>query len=308
MSYVPGKCLEAAKAGVKPPLPFETMFKSMSFDSSKEVAKTTELRNRCMIGAYQKFTAPAGAPLTNVFKLKDDGGTTGAKEPTEDGKLALFVPYPYPDEHGNARLVGSDREPALLRRIDTTPAELLNLMVNDEWHGYFQECQGLGRPSGLSDKWVWLTRCVAPRQYVMVPFTSSDNVRWASSLANGGHRTAQYETIVGDEYISPGHKDDSDVNKRYWAFLLGKIPEFDSLTIPTMVETPAPRAELIAAEAIDQAVAAYQKIKTVVDGSFTAESRDEPAKDKPSALAEVAGAVAVAAGVALATGVVAALV
>lgn len=307
MSYVPPKCLEAAKAGSDPPLAFDTMFKFMSFDASADTRKVVELRDKCMIAAYQKFKAPAGAPITMVFNQKIDGGVTskGATDPTPEGKLTFFVPYPVPDSYGNARTVGSFE--ALLRRIDTTPAELLELM-GESMRGYFLECRELGKPSALAQKWVWLTRCVAPRQYVMAPFTSSDNVRWANMLGKGGHRTAQYEALVGDEYITPDSKDDSDTNKRFWAFLLGKIPEFDTLSIPTVVEAPAPREELVDAEAIDKAVVSFTKLKAAVTGAFTAESQDKPAHDKPSAVAEIAGAVAVAAGVALATAVAAAIV
>jgi len=306
MSYVAPKCLEAARAGSEPPLAFDTMFKLVSFDASADTVKAVELRNKCMIAAYRKFKAPTGAPLTMVFNLKLDGGVTskGATDPTAEGNLTIFVPYPVPDAYGNVRTVGSSE--ALLRRIDTTPADLLELM-GETMSGYFLECRELGKPSSLAQKWVWLTRCVAPRQYIMVPFTSSDNVRWANALGKGGHRTAQYEAFFGNEYITPDDKDDSDTNKRFWAFLLSKIPKFDTLRIPTMVEAPAPRPELIDSEAIDKAVVTFTKLKAAVTGAFTAESQDKPAHDKPSATAEIVGAVAVAAGVALATGVVAAI-
>lgn len=306
MSYFPTTTLGAARSGRQPVSAFNELFSPLKLlPPSAGQSVEAAARDQALGGALHLFNADVHGHVANSYILSGDNPQL-ANGPPNPGTYTFFVPYPHlSDKKTKVRVVAGQE--CLYLRMDAGKGSIVSTMNEMP---YFQTCAGLyGNPPDGA-KYVWLTRAIAEDQFIMVPYTpSSVNVHWSQERGPGGSSLAEAKTEVGEEFIVPNYKDSVEVNKTFWAMMFGGIKEEDPIAGRMMhSETPAPRAELSDSEVIDKAVVAFTKMKDAVAGPFTAESRDEPAKDKPSAIAEVAGAVAVAAGVALATGVVAALV
>ena len=307
-----------SEEGAQTVISFQYIFAGLRFERDDK----TEIRNESRKVANALFVkGPESADLLKHTWVPDvkrivekSSAITQSGRPPTNG-ISVVVPWPSLKDDGTVKTIGPGgrKSTALLRRIDAINGrDLAQKMTDDDYNGYFHKCLGLGTVAsseGEDIHWVWLMREVVTNLYVMCPFSIARqrNV-WDLEVEAGGYNLAQRKALDGDALCLPTLESSSEVWESYWAILFNGGIKETPVFYNGRFETPAPRADLTDSEVIDKAVVAFTKMKDAVAGPFTAESRDEPAKDKPSAIAEVAGAVAVAAGVALATGVVAALV
>lgn len=305
----PNIAIRAADEGRKASKPFASLFAPLQFVPPSS-AKTIEtiIRDQALKTAADYFESSTAKPMTNAYLPSVSKVAKPANGDTPSGIETFFLPWPQLTGKGNEIMVREGAQLIFLR-VDLQKGLVLRGVEADSIAPYFKHCKGLGVPDSSDRKWVWLTRCIAPRQHVMYPYTAGIDRGWIQGMAVGGNLTAQATAEYGGHYQVPDENSTAEVNMEYWAMLFSGIKEEDPVGDRLVhVETPAPRAQLIDSEAIDKAVVAFTKMKAAVSGPYTSETRDEPTKDKPSVASEIVGAVAVAAGVALATGVVAALV
>lgn len=307
--YDPSIALSAVAGGRVASKPFNSLFAPLPFippSSAKSIQSI--IRDEVLAKAAEHFNRETPTRMVNAYVPSTTKTAKPANMTTLEGYETFFLPLPQLTPSG-AEIMTRDGNKLMFLRVDVQKGMALRGVEVDDLIPFFRHCKGLGVVDRAERKWVWLSRCIAPRQHVMYPYTAGTDRAWTQVLSVGGNLTAQAKAEFEGQYRVPKEDATAQANKEYWAMLFSGIKEEgvdeDRLA---HIETPAPRAELIDAEAIDKAVVAFTKMRTAVAGSFTAESQDKPVHDKPSTVAEIAGAVAVAAGVALATGVVAAIV
>lgn len=305
-SIAPGQALLSIENGSRPFVAFDDLFKPLAFTPIASARNPAAyVRDNAITLAMSFFNAIKPAHMENAYQPAADGAGVLKNQSTPNGTTTFFLPAPLISSKNKARR--KERNDLLLLRMDIPDGSIVTSMQNDQIASYFKACDGLGTPvSGA--KWVWLTRCIAKNQYIVVPYTSSDNTRWATSLPVGGSLDAQVRTENGGSFVVPGVSATGQENKEFWAMLYSGIKEADPIPDLTHLEASI-RADLVPPSPSDMTVPVFMVPSyRVSDGGYSTETRDAPARNKPSAVAEIAGAVAVAAAVSLVTGVVAAVV
>lgn len=289
---------------MQPVTSFDKLFAPVRF-AGKILEGDTVNREKVLAHARLYFNAYIKAPaMTDAYIPKGSGYELSNGE-TPSGKTTFFLPWPVltPVTRDISRKYD---QTLMLRRLDMENGTITDTMESDEYAAYFHTCQPLGEP--LAAKWVWLSRCIAPNQHILLPFTNGVNHPWTQMANAGGNMLAQGMVISGDKYVVPDQTADNVLNKDFWAIMFSGAREPDPIPDLTHLEASI-RADLVPAPPTDMTVPVFMVPSyRVSDGGYSTETRDAPARNKPSAVAEIAGAVAVAAAVSLVTGVVAAVV
>lgn len=288
-----------------PKTPFHTLFEALEFVPSMTSDKASDGQYDAWFAAYGYLAHERIDPMQNAYRVSGSQYEL-ANEETIEGYTTLFIPLPVLTKV-NLKAKKKAEIKLLFMRVDCVNGSVVETM-KARHDSYFTKCVGLGQPTPGA-KWVWISRCIAPRQHVLFPYSPGDVSRWASELpdTNSGSYAAQAKVEVDGQYSVPDETHTADQNKAFWAMMFGGISEIDPFEIVHR-EAPQPREDLVPPSVRDQAVASFAKGMDRVMGGFSNESRDALARDKPSVVAEIATAVAVAATVAVASGVVAAIV
>lgn len=304
----PAIAVRAARGGHKASKSFNELFAPLQFvPPSSSMKAESIIRDTVLTEAARYFNADEPGPMTNAYSPSKRNVAKLDNGPTPDGLITFFLPWPQLTATG-AEIASRETRKTLFRRMDVQKGLVLRGVEADSLQSYFRYCKGLGVPDSSDRKWVWLTRCIAPRQHIVYPYTAGTDRAWTLQLAVGGNATAQAKAEHEGHYRVPPEDIDADVTKEYWAMLFSGIKEPEPIRDRLVhIEAPAPREQLLS-EMIGENVVALIKQKAAIGGGYSNETRDAPARDKPSVIAEVAGAVAVSAAVALVTGVVAAVV
>jgi len=304
----PTIAIRAVEEGRKASKSFNTLFAPMQFvppSSSRSIE--SNIRDTVLEAAAAYFTNDPPGPMTNAYSPSKSRVAKLDNGPTPDGLITFFLPWPQLTGTG-AEIMTRETRKTMFLRMDVQKGLVLRGVETDSLQPYFRYCKGLGVPDSSDRKWVWLTRCIAPRQHIVYPYTAGTDRSWTLQLAVGGNATAQAKAEYEGHYRVPDEKATAAANMEYWAMLFSGIKEAEPIGDRlTHIEEPAPREQLLS-EMIGENVVAFIKQKAAIGGGYSNETRDAPVHDKPSVIAEVASAVAVSAAVALATGVVAAVV
>lgn len=304
----PAIAVSAARHGREASKSFNELFAPLQFVPPSS-ANTIEgnIRDTVLKEAARYFNEDEPGPMMNAYLPSNSRGAKPANGPTPDGVITFFLPCPMLTGTG-AKIMTSNGQKTMFLRMDVQQGMVLKGLETESLEPYFRHCKGLGVPDSADRKWVWLTRCIAPRQHIVYPYTAGADRSWTMGLAAGGNAMAQAKAEHAGRYRVPPEDIDADVTKEYWAMLFSGIKEVEPIGDRLVhIEAPAPREQLLS-EVIEENVVAFIKQKAAIGGGYSNETRDAPARDKPSVIAEVASAVAVSAAVALVTGVVAAVV
>lgn len=293
--------------GMVPKKSFHTLFRPLEFNpsmKSKERPKSDPYAD-AWAAAYGYLYNAKIKPMTEAYRQVGSGYEL-ANEKAKDGYTALFIPLPVPTDSG---LQAKKKHGAklLFVRVDCPNGQVVETM-KAKHDAYFTKCVGLGKPvEGV--KWVWISRCIAPGQHVLFPLSPGASSQWANELpdADSGSYAAQAKVEMDGKYVVPDETHTYQENQDFWAMVFGGSREPDPVEI-VVGEAPTPRMDLVPPSIRDQAVVAFAKGMDKVMGGYSNESRDAPARDTPSVVAEFATAVAVAATVAVVSGAVAAIV
>lgn len=304
--------LAAVKAQVAPPVPFQQMFERVTFrptvggNADAINASREELMTNALSFFARNTTPP---PMKHGFRFRTVSSTEPSNERPSDGNMVVYLPYCDFTADGKVKKSVEGSAKYYLRE-EIAKGGLRALMTKDKYVSYFAELEHLGTPK--SDKpWVWLTRCIAPDTYVMLPFQSGIHGTLESELRvvdiNERYIFAQSKTENAYGLVSPDSLMTGDQNKAFWAMTIGTTPELEPPRLSAPAEAiPSRVKEVDLSDAMDEAVVAGQKAKFVVSSNgYSSETQPPPAPDKPSVFAEVAGAVIVAGAVALTTGIIA---
>lgn len=294
--------------GMVPKTPFGTLFRSLKFNPSmrSDERPRYDPYGEAWMAAYGYLYDAKITPMTNAYRQV---GTKYelANEKAKDGYTTFFIPLPAVTKGDKAKTKKPSKTKLLFVRVDCPNGQVVETM-KARHDAYFTKCVGLGKPvEGV--KWVWISRCIAPGQHVLFPLSPGASSQWANELPDddSGSYAAQAKVELDGKYVVPDETHTYQENQDFWAMVFGGTKEPDPVEI-VVREAPTPRMDLVPPSIRDQAVVAFAKGMDKVMGGYSNESRDEPARDTPSVVAEFATAVAVAATVAVVSGAVAAIV
>lgn len=304
--------LAAVRAQVTPPISFQHMFERVTFTPKigSNSAAYNASRDELLTQAWALFSRNATPPpMKHGFRFRTTTTTEASNDGPSDAKMVVYLPYCDFAKDGTLKK-NADGSPKYYLRKEIPKGGLCTLMSKDNYVRYFAELAQLGKP--VKDKpWVWLTRCIAPDTYIMLPFQGGihETLDRALMVLDSTNRYvfAQTKTENAEGLISPDSLMTGDQNKAFWAMTIGTTPELEPPRLSAPAEAiPSRMKEVDLSDAMDEAVVAGQKAKFVVSSNgYSSETQPPPAPDKPSVFAEVAGAVIVAGAVALTTGIIA---
>jgi hypothetical protein len=306
--------LAAVRAQVTPPVPFNQMFVRVTFQpgTGANAAAFNASREELMTNALGFFARETTPPvMKHGFRFRSKDTTEPSNNAPADGNMVVYLPYC--DFSADQKVKKSaDGVAKYYLRKEIAKGDLQALMSKGIYVSYFAQLEHLGTPKD-NKPWVWLTRCIAPDTYIMLPFQGGLHATLESELKvvdiNKRYMFAQSKTENANGLVSPDSLMTGDQNKAFWAMTIGTTPELDPPRLSGLAESiPSRMKELDLSDAMDEAVQAGQKVKfTVLSNGYSSETQPPPAPDKPSAFAEVAGAVIVAGAVALTTGIIASI-
>lgn len=293
-----------------PPISFEDLFRLLPLPPEDNQTRETT-RQKVMAEALKHFIAKDAAPLPvkRTYELVGSTPKTSSGAPS-DNYYAYYLPWPRYTDTGLLSTKGSVDN--AFRRIEIQIGYLKAEIDGGNLHSYFQKCVGLcDKPLPPETHWLWLTRCLAPGEFLLMPFVSGSSKRIDGYMDEQRHQgTSVAQTLVevpSSRMVFPNETYTGDQNKAFWAMTFTSVPELEPPRLSAPAEAiPSRVKEVDLSDAMDEAVVAGQKAKFVVSSNgYSSETQPPPAPDKPSVFAEVAGAVIVAGAVALTTGIIA---